>query len=143
MSRPTPSTSLGVRLVVALYVALVLVVVTASLGWTVTFAPPLRVPAFGSIAEVSIPPSGLVQVPVAVYVYSLLGALAYAFTFLIRKFDCETRALVSNALRIPAAPPSRRASTSFWSFSSARSRRGRISDRLSPPRRFSPDSTSV
>ncbi|WP_423751364.1 hypothetical protein [Salinirarus marinus] len=105
MSRPTPSTSLGVRLVVALYVALVLVVVTASLGWTVTFAPPLRVPAFGSIAEVSIPPSGLVQVPVAVYVYSLLGALAYAFTFLIRKFDCETRALVSNALRIPAALP--------------------------------------
>jgi hypothetical protein len=105
MSRPTPTTSFGVRLLVALYVVLVLVVVVASLGWSITFEPPVRVPVFGAVVEVTVPPSDVVQVPVAVYVYSLLGALAYAFTFLIRKFDCETYTLVANALRIPAALP--------------------------------------
>lgn len=105
MSRPHPSASLGVRLLVGLYVLLVLVLVTVSLGWTVTFVPPVRLPAFGAVVEVTLPPSELVQVPVAVYVYSLLGALAYAFTFLIGKFDCKTYTLAANALRIPAALP--------------------------------------
>ena len=97
----------GTRVLVAVVVSALIASVAAvvSLGWTITFDDPVTLFGLDAFVELHIPPTETIQVPAAAYVYGLLGALAYAFTFSIEKYDCPPNQLVATAIRIPAALP--------------------------------------
>lgn len=81
--------------VVTLYGVLTVAAVAASTGWLVG---PSFFPAADSTVQTG-------QVPAYVYLYAFLGAMAYAFTSVVAKFERRTVGVLKVGLRAIAALP--------------------------------------
>lgn len=92
--RTRPLLGWRATLLIVFFMLLLVVAALGSLGWLVTLNPGMEQAETVELAA---------MIPTSVYVYSLLGALTFAFTFLIKKFHAAPTDHVAIALRIPAA----------------------------------------